>query len=107
MVSDVCGTTRVSGVGTVSTLSPVFESHPQSGSFCEGENVFLIAGANSATSYQWYKDDSVMPGEIGPLLSLYSVTSDDAGVYHSVATNTCGSTATGPATVEVTDCVSP
>ncbi len=41
----------------------------------------------SANSYQWYKDDVIVPGETNPVLSLTNVTPSDAGLYEVRVTN--------------------
>lgn len=51
-------------------------------SFTAGERMELsIAGQDSATSYQWYKDNEEIPGENDTLLVIDPVDNPDAGVY--------------------------
>ena len=42
-------------------------------------------------TYQWYKDDSPITGEISNTLTLFSVDVYDEGKYHCVVTNEAGS----------------
>ena len=49
----------------------------------------------------WFRNGVLLPGQSGPTLTIDSVRSSDAGLYHAVATNAAGSTPSSPALVAV------
>lgn len=66
-----------------SMLSP--ESHVLS----EGANLIIDSGTKgSNTSYTWFKDDQVIPDEIGSTFEINGFSESDVGTYHMSATNT-------------------
>lgn len=62
-----------------------------------GSSLVLAAGFSGATSYQWQKDGTNMPGAIAPTLTLSNLQLSDTatnGGYRLVAMNAAGSVAT-------------
>ena len=88
-----------------SCVPPALTIPPASQSVCPGETAefFSDAVGSAPLSYQWYKDGLELDGETGQSLSIQSVTPDDAGSYHVVVTNACGSDESEPVTLTVED----
>lgn len=107
-----CGEKRSSKANLIVNYAPSITGHPQSATRCAGTSITLSATVNSwwrlGTSYQWKKGSvnlSNIPGKItnatGSALTISNITSADAGDYTLVATNSCGSVSTFPATLTV------
>lgn len=60
----------------------------------------VTVGWSPSGTYQWYKDDILLPGETSSNLSKYASYSD-AGVYKCVVTNGAGSATSANITIEV------
>ncbi|HEY1082514.1 MAG TPA: MBG domain-containing protein, partial [Prosthecobacter sp.] len=95
-----------------STAQPSFVLHPSTQSVQAGANVVLTASASGPAplSYQWFKNDQVIPGAEGASLTLSSAQLADSGSYRVVAANINGgvssntgvlTVAKGTATVEL------
>lgn len=82
---------------------PEFLTTPASRNVNPGAAVTLSTTLTSLTAptYQWFKDGVAISGATGASLSLPSVAAGSAGVYHVVATNAAGATASEPATLSV------
>lgn len=81
--------------------APVFRLHPRSRSVPAGSSLVLSASALPATSYQWLRNGSPLPGANQPTFALQPLTSYDDATYHCVASNGSLSTSSAPATVTV------
>jgi hypothetical protein len=81
--------------------APVFTLQPVSQTASPGHTVVLTASASGtpAPSYQWWSNGVTYSSWTGPTLILYEVSS--SATYTVVATNSSGSTTSGPATVTV------
>lgn len=78
-------------------------THPQSQTVCEGQNVsFTVAatGMRGLFTYTWRKDGDIV-GTDSALLSLTNVTSDDAGDYTCTITDQCNQQTSLTATLTV------
>lgn len=64
----------------------VILSQPQSLSAVEGETIVLRVktGNAIAVSYQWYRDNELIPGAVDQVLSIPSAEQSDQGLYHVV-----------------------
>ena len=89
--------------------SPVILNHPMGLTASIGDTVTLTptVGGTPPLSFQWYKNNAVIPGATNISLTLPTVTStagirlDDFGTYHVVVTNAHGTAQTVPALVYV------
>jgi photosystem II stability/assembly factor-like uncharacterized protein len=74
---------------------PTITTQPVSQTVCVGAPVTftVVAAGTGPLSYQWYKDGIPIPGATASSYSIPSVTPGDAGNYHVVVTNECGSAA--------------
>lgn len=99
MVRNKLGTVTSSGavLTVLAASAPVFAQHPASSS------VTLSASATGdpAPTYQWTKDQQVIPGATSNTLLLQNVGPSDAGVYAVIAANTLGTAVSNPATLTV------
>lgn len=62
---------------------------------------FTIAAGTAELSYQWFRNDTLLPGRTSAILDIAQVNLDDAGVYVCRITNVCGQTYTERALVRV------
>lgn len=83
--------------------APLIISQPVSQSVVVGDNVQFItfASGNPAPAYQWQFNSTNLPGATGATLSLNNVTTNAAGSYRVIATNSEGSATGEVATLTV------
>ncbi|MGN6385370.1 MAG: immunoglobulin domain-containing protein, partial [Verrucomicrobiota bacterium] len=86
---------------------PKIISQPASVTIGASSNiVFNITAAGSQPlTYQWYFNDSILPGATADHYSLNNVQTRDAGSYHVVVRNSSGSIPSAPAILTVTPVV--
>ncbi|MBN2745282.1 MAG: immunoglobulin domain-containing protein, partial [Bacteroidales bacterium] len=95
-VSNSCG----SIVSTPKTLTvrtaPSILSQSNSDTLCQGESMLFNMNVNGSMpiSYQWYKNQNSIVGALNNIYMIPSVDTIHAGIYHAVATNSCGSVQT-------------
>src|SRR5262249_43225345 len=58
-------------------------------------------------TYQWFKNNVLIPGAIGSSLTIPNAQCSDAGSYTATISNPAGSAASGPAILTVNDTQSP
>ncbi len=76
---------------TVISDAPEITGSSGGGSHCEGAYLQIqVTTTGEALSYSWTKDGEPIP-EFGPLVTINSLSPDDAGTYQCIATNACGS----------------
>jgi hypothetical protein len=69
---------------------------------CPSDNVtFVVSATGTALTYQWFKDNSLLPGQAGSSISLNSVSNANAGAYSVVVSGACGAAVTNRATLAV------
>ncbi len=80
-----------------------FVNQPQSQAVSAGSQVTFNAQAcgTSVVSYQWTFNATNVPGANGPALTLFNVSSNDAGEYRVVVTNLSGSITSSIANLSV------
>jgi len=61
----------------------------------------VTASGSAPLSYQWLKDGSILSGATTSIYTLASVTTNDAGSYRVVITNSVGSITSSVATLTV------
>lgn len=72
----------------LSTERPLtFTLEPHADTVTEGSWYVLRSQANQPCSYQWFKDDQVLPGATNATFVLDYFLEGDAGTYHVVANN--------------------
>jgi hypothetical protein len=93
---------------TAASACPQFTDQPQSQDICAGQMIILYANAIGSPSptFQWYRDQQLLPGETETSLVIFPANSGHAGTYTCIATNSCGSESSDPAVVTVTSQVS-
>jgi hypothetical protein len=89
---------------TTTAVAPTFTVHPVSQTSAEGSSVtFTVAVSGSPTpSIRWYRNGLTWDSWTGDTRTLKSLTSNDAGTYIAVATNSAGSASSNGATLTVT-----
>lgn len=88
---------------------PVITQDPAGGCFCTGAQVTLtVTATGGGLSYQWYKNTTLpltdggnISGATSDALTIDPVGAGDAGTYHVVVTNACGSVPSATANVDV------
>ena len=64
----------------------------------------VVTPANaSKVTYTWYKDDIIIPGEIGATYSVASAATTDVGTYKVKASNTCSTITSADKAVSIFD----
>lgn len=88
-----------------SPAGPVFTAEPHDRIICAGSSTSWEASATGTgtVTYQWYFGSTAISGATGATLTLSDVTTDDAGTYKVVATDTCGSKTSGTALLTLFD----
>lgn len=82
---------------------PVIEKHPASQTVLPGDRaVFsVVARGTEPLSYQWFKDDFMLPDETEPTCIIDAVTPNDAGEYTVRVSNQFGEATSDPALLTV------
>lgn len=94
--STLNGTTAsiTSTSATLATVNqPTITSQPSGSTLNVNSPLSLTisASGNGTLSYQWFKNGSALTGQTGSTLTISSVTTNDAGTYYCVVTNTISS----------------
>jgi endonuclease/exonuclease/phosphatase family metal-dependent hydrolase len=76
------------------TNSPVITTQPQSEAAGEGGFAIFSAGATGSPSpdYQWQFNNTNLVGQTGSTLALNNLTTNQAGIYSVLVTNSAGAT---------------
>lgn len=87
------GATTVIATYAASCISPSILADPVDQTVVYGDpTAFSISAAGSPPlTYEWYKDGGQIPGEDQSTFSILSANISDAGRYHAVVNNACGS----------------
>jgi gliding motility-associated-like protein len=90
-ITDNCPTcTGALWVFTPTCLIPTITGISTFPGMCSGQSVVLsITSINQPQLYQWYKDNSLIPGATNSTLSLSSITSLSSGNYSCEIRNNC------------------
>jgi len=87
-------------VGTyISCTLPVITGQPTSATVMAGESISLSVtlAQETSVSYQWYKDGLEISSATSSRYTIESAGASDAGIYHVVVSNLCGSVQSNPA----------
>jgi len=77
---------------------PVIEKQPQSQTVLPGATVtFSVTAVGLSLSYQWIETNSLLPSQTNSTLILTSVTTNDAGLYQVIVSNSFGAVTSSPA----------
>ena len=97
------GYSEIVAAGYVSPLVPVLLTNltPSTAEDVVGSSVLLTASFSGATSYQWVKNGTNLPGATSTTLTLSNLRLTDAATYKLVAFNSAGSNVTASAAVYV------
>jgi len=87
-----------------SDAAPSISTQPASVSVAVGSSAtFSVTASGGTLSYQWYQDSSAISSATSSTYTISSATTDDAGSYYVIVTNSVGSTTSSTATLTVTD----
>lgn len=76
-----------------SCVLATISSQPASQSACAGSNVvFNVTASGTGNTFQWRKNNAVIPNATGSSYTINSVSAADAASYDVVVTNSCGNT---------------
>jgi hypothetical protein len=79
---------------------PAFTLQPSSAYACSVSTLTLATTVSDITStFQWYKNGTLIAGATNDTLTLTNVTAADTGSYILYATNSCGTTASNAAII--------
>jgi subtilisin-like proprotein convertase family protein len=103
VVTNSCGSVTSSSAPLTVNAPPVITLAPVSRTVCAGTLVEMRTSASStlATTFQWRKGGVPIPGATSSTYVIALAAESDAGTYTCVATNECGSTVSGSATLRV------
>jgi hypothetical protein len=86
----------------LTTAPPVIVSQSTSIQATPGERLEIEVNATGGgISYRWFKDGTLLDGETGPQLIVDSTTSETAGEYFAVLTNSRGAITSDPISVSL------
>ena len=103
----LCGLLALSSTLPAQEASPpIILNHPLGVTAYVGDTVTLTAtvGGSAPLTFQWQKNNVVIPGATATSYTLPTISLNDLGLYHGyhvVATNSLGSAQTIPALVYV------
>ena len=104
VVTGTCGTTNSTAATLTVNIAPAITTQPQSHTVPAGSNVtFTVTATGTAPlAYQWRKNGANIGGTTGSSYTLTAITTNNAGNYDVVITNSCGSAFSSVATLIVT-----
>jgi len=96
--------TLVSNTATLTVLAkPQIIDQPQAQVIYAGNKLILSVNAVKAESYQWYKNNILIPNETYSTFSIPNIQLTDAGNYNVEATNGAGSIVSNTVSVSVNE----
>ncbi len=100
-VTNAFGSVTSAGATLIVRTPPVVTTPPASGSACVGFSATLsvVASGTVPHQYQWFHDGMAIAGATSNPLIIPSFTTREAGSYHVVVSNSCGSATSAAATL--------
>ena len=91
-VTGPVGTTVSQSVPLSIVTPPAIITQPNAVAKVERQSATFVVSASGTAplSYQWLKDDQVIPGATSPVFSIASLQASDAGAYKLLVTNSGG-----------------
>lgn len=81
---------------------PAITQSPLSQTVLPGASVVLaVTATGNNLQYQWQNNGEVVPGAVGPVLTLASVTTESSGAYEAIVFNGAGLVKSAKATVQI------
>lgn len=71
---------------------PNINTQPLAATTCEGDSTAIFVATTGTDSYNWYKDNVVIPNTDNDSIIFTISATADQGLYYTVATNACGTT---------------
>ena len=108
VISNYCFSTSSASAALTVDTPPVFTVQPVAGVKCIGDQLILSVAVDGTTpfTYHWYKNAIGIHNATNNTYTINSLSSGDAGIYTCVATNTCNTVISAPATLTVVTPVS-
>lgn len=90
-------------VAIVVNTPPKIEQGPQTmfTNIYSSVNLTCVVSGSPQPSIRWFKDNSLLAGQIFPSYFIQSIELNDRGVYHCEATNTEGTVKSEPAVINI------
>lgn len=89
-------------IGTASSSGVTITGQPSSVTVpLGGTATFLVVASGSSLAYQWYKGSTAISGATSAMLTLTSVTANDAGTYYAVVSGSSASATSASATLTI------
>jgi len=103
VVANDCGSTTAPAATLHVRLAPLVVDPPDDVTVTAGAPaVFtVLAAGEGPLAYQWYRDGLPIAGAVAASIVIPIASTADAGEYHAVVGNACGSVASLPATLVV------
>ncbi|MFC2137883.1 immunoglobulin domain-containing protein, partial [Bacteroidota bacterium] len=102
VVSGTCDNETSNGAALVINELVSITTHPTNDTVCVGGNAnFSIVASGTDITYQWQKNGVDTLGATNPTLVIDSAITTDEALYRCIVTNTCGSTQSNAANLEV------
>lgn len=102
-ISNSCGNATTSPANLTMKTAPTVAQQPVAAELCEGQSLSLSVGYSGTepVTVQWQRNETDIPGAVGPLYSVMAVGQNDSGSYRAVLTNSCGSVTSDAAAISV------
>jgi hypothetical protein len=94
LISNACNSVQSSTRSLTIYEAPVISMQSGNSTLCNGSNLSLSVSAlgSGTLGYQWYKDATPLSGANSSVYPIFQSSATDAGSYHCVVSNLCGST---------------
>jgi P pilus assembly chaperone PapD len=102
VVTGTCGLPQTNSATLTVSSNVVITMGPSDQTVCQGSSAnFSVTALGAGLTFQWYRGNSLIAGQIAPDLLLTNVQSSDAGLYMVVVSGHCGAPQTNSATLTV------
>ncbi|MFC2111163.1 immunoglobulin domain-containing protein [Bacteroidota bacterium] len=92
VATNLCGTAQSSNKVLTVNTAPAISTQTANNTLCQGQGMTFNVNASgtSPLTYQWYKGSTAITAANASTYSISSVIPSDAGAYHCVVSNSCG-----------------